>query len=72
MEQFNGGQTLVAIKQANKHFWWNRNFLNNCNIHLIVSTYTRESIIKRIWNISTDQKRNSACGLKGKPYTAVI
>ena len=31
-------------------------FSGQCNIHLIVSTYTKESVIKRIQNISTDQE----------------
>ena len=38
----------------------------------MVSTYTSESVIKRIQNISTDQKLNSACVVKGKPYAAVM
>ena len=46
---------LQLSKQANKCFWWNRSFLDDCNIHLIVSTYTRESRIKKIQNILTDQ-----------------
>ena len=30
-------------------------YMDDCNIHLVVSTYTRESVIRKIQNILMDQ-----------------
>ena len=49
-----GTKLFAAIKQAKKHFWWKRNFLDSFNLHVVVSTYTSGSVTKRIWNILMD------------------
>ena len=40
MEQFSENWTLAAIRQAAREFLW-----TNFGIHLLVSTYTKESMI---------------------------
>ena len=65
------GTKLLQLSNKLRHFWWNRNFLDDFNIHVVVSTYTSGSVTKRIRNISTDQERFLHV-VKGKPYMAVI
>ena len=45
--QLSNGLQVLLVEQI---------FSGWCNIHLIVSTYTKESVLKRIRNVSTDQE----------------
>ena len=56
---------LTSTSGGTETFWTTVTYILWCPLIL-------GSIIKRIRNILTDQKINSTCSLKGKPYVAVM
>ena len=57
-----------AITQARNTLHGHRNVLDDCNIHVWVSPYTRE----RSLAISRVISMESTCGWKGRLYTAML